>query len=55
MSSDSAIKVTVREFATQLRGISPEMQEVEVTVIVERLREEHGIVVEEETILEMVG
>lgn len=56
MSDDSIVasmKVTVREFAVQLRGISPEMQDVEVAVLVEQLMEEHGIKVAEQVLLDM--
>lgn len=45
------VKATIREFAEQIRGLSPTMMEIEVNLVVERLREEHGIRCKPETIL----
>lgn len=45
-------KVTIKEFAAQITG-SPSMREIQVEVLVDRLREEHGIEVEAETLLRL--
>ena len=45
-------KVTIKEFAAQITG-SPNMREIQVEVLVDRLREEHGIEVEAETLLRL--
>jgi hypothetical protein len=55
---DPAVKATVRSFADDLRrerGISPSMMETQVSIAVERLREEHGIDVSEQTLAKMAG
>ena len=46
-ANDKAIRATIREFAEQIRGISPSMKEIQVAIAVERLRDEHGIEVSE--------
>lgn len=46
-------KVTIKEFAAQLSSVSPDMMEIQVGILVERLFEEHGINVEEETLLRL--
>lgn len=52
-----ARRATIRHFVAELRehGLSPSMLEIEIAVAVERLREEHGIVVSEEQVAELVG
>ena len=49
-----ARRATIRHFVAELRdgGLSPSMLEIEIGVAVERLREEHGILVSEEQIAE---
>jgi hypothetical protein len=53
IKADRGVKATIREFAEQIRGISPSMREIEVAVAVERLREEHGIKIREATLLQL--
>lgn len=50
---ESVVKATIKEFANQIRNVSPSMKEIQVGIAVERLREEHGIEIEEETLLKM--
>lgn len=54
---NQSVKATIREFASTIRkaGISPSMREIEVGIAVERLREEHGIEIEEEEFDRMIG
>lgn len=49
---ENSEKVTIKEFAAQITG-SPNMREIQVEVLVDRLREEHGIEVEAETLLRL--
>lgn len=53
---DPAVKATVKHFTDAIRSmrISPSMREIEVSLAVERLMEEHGIEVEPATINRMV-
>jgi hypothetical protein len=52
-----AVKATVRDFADRIRGegLSPSMQEIQIQIAVERLRDEHGIRIAEERLAELVG
>jgi hypothetical protein len=55
---NTSVRATVKSFADDLRrerGISPSMMEMQVSIAVERLREEHGIEVEEQTLAKMAG
>ena len=55
---DPAVKSTVRHFADELRrerGISPSMMETQISIAVERILEDHGIEVSEETLAKMAG
>ena len=52
------VRATVRHFADELRrekGISPSMLGIQISVAVERLREEHGIQVSESRLARMAG
>jgi hypothetical protein len=51
-----ARRATIRHFVAELRdgGLSPSMMEIEIGVAVERLREEHGIIVSEEQVADLV-
>jgi hypothetical protein len=53
VNASPAFKATVREFAEQIREISPSMREIEVSIAVERLREEHGIKIKRATLLQL--
>lgn len=53
INADRGVKATVREFAEQIREISPSMREIEVSIAVERLREEHGIKIKRATLLQL--
>jgi hypothetical protein len=46
-------KATIKEFAAQISGISPNMRKIQIEVLVERLLEEHGIEVDADTLLKM--
>lgn len=55
---DPAVRSTVKHFADELRrerGISESMMATQISVAVERLREEHGIRVSEERLAKMAG
>lgn len=45
LKEDPAVRATIRHFADRIRtaGISPSMREIEVSIAVELLREQHGI------------
>jgi hypothetical protein len=49
----SVEKATIKEFANQIVRISPDLRKIAVGVLVERLQEEHGIEIEDQTLLEM--
>jgi hypothetical protein len=48
-------KVTIKEFASQITGASTEVREIQIGILVERLLEEHGIEIDEDTLAEMAG
>jgi hypothetical protein len=48
-------KATIKEFASQIAGISPDMRAIQIGILVERLLEEHGIEIDEDTLAEMAG
>jgi len=50
---ETAEKATIKEFAAQIAGISKNMREIQIEVLVERLLEEHGIEVDADTLLKM--
>lgn len=54
---DTVARATIKEFATAIRkaGISPSMREIEIDLAVERLREEHGIVVDQKRFASLVA
>jgi hypothetical protein len=55
---DPAIRSTVRSFADDLRrerGISPSMMATQISIAVERLREEHDIEISEDRLAKMAG
>jgi hypothetical protein len=55
---DPAVRATVKSFADDLRrerGVSPSMMEMQVSIAVERLREEHDIEVSEKRLAKMAG
>lgn len=55
---DPAVRATVKYFADDLRrerGISESMMQTQISVAVERLREEHGIEVSEKRLARMAG
>jgi len=55
-NQNPARRATIRHFVAELRdgGLSPSMLEIEIGVAVERLREEHEIIVSEDQVAELV-
>lgn len=55
--SNTARKITIREFAESVRGqgLSDSVREIQIAVAVERLMEEHDIEIEHDEFAQLVG